>query len=81
MRRRRTALRGAARRPHSTADARTAALRSKPHLESMFRSVTLVAHIHNPYGVSNDEWGAEVWVCRGQRRPWPALWPQFKNYG
>jgi hypothetical protein len=47
----------------------------------MFRSVALVAHIHNPYGVSNDEWGAEVWVYRGQGRPWPALWPQFKNYG
>jgi hypothetical protein len=54
---------------------------SKPYLETMFRSATLVAHIHNPFGVSNDEWGAEVWVCRGQKRPWPALWPQFKSYG
>jgi hypothetical protein len=54
---------------------------SKPYLETMFRSATLVAHIHNPYGVSNDEWGAEVWICRGQIRPWPALWPQFKDYG
>ena len=54
---------------------------SKPYLESMFRSATLVAHIHDPEGVSNDEWGAGVWVCRGQKRPWPALWPQFKDYG
>jgi hypothetical protein len=54
---------------------------SEAYLKSMFGSVTLVAHIHDRPGVSNDEWGAQVWLCRGQKRPWPQLWPQFKHYG
>jgi hypothetical protein len=43
--------------------------------------VTLAARIQNRYGVDNDEDGAPVWVCTGQRRPWPAIWPAFKAYG
>jgi hypothetical protein len=46
-----------------------------------FGSVVLAARIHNGAGVENDEEGTLVWVCTGQRRPWPAIWPQFRNYG
>jgi hypothetical protein len=46
-----------------------------------FASVTQAATIHNGLGVANDEEGAPVWICRGQRAPWPRIWPQFKDYG
>ena len=32
------------------------------------------------YGVANEEEGAEFHVCRGQRAPWPELWPGLKHY-
>jgi hypothetical protein len=54
---------------------------TRPYLESLFTSAALVARFHDPYGVTNDEWGVEVWLCRGQKRPWKALLPQLKNHG
>jgi 4-amino-4-deoxy-L-arabinose transferase-like glycosyltransferase len=50
-------------------------------LTPYFDSVILATRIHNRYGVSNDEDGVPVWVCTGQRAPWPRIWPRFKNYG
>jgi hypothetical protein len=40
----------------------------------------LAATLHNPYGVDDDEEGNPVWVCTGQRRPWPAVWAAFRHY-
>jgi hypothetical protein len=54
---------------------------SKDQLTPYFREVTLAVSLHNAYGVDNDEEGTPVWVCTGQRRPWPAIWPAFKSYG
>jgi hypothetical protein len=53
----------------------------RSQLTPYFEAVTLAARIQNRYGVDNDEDGAPVWVCTGQRRPWPAIWPAFKAYG
>ena len=54
---------------------------SRGDLTPYFRTVTQAATIHNPYGVQNDEEGNPVWVCTGQRRPWPAIWSAFRHYG
>jgi 4-amino-4-deoxy-L-arabinose transferase-like glycosyltransferase len=54
---------------------------SRQDLTPYFRTVTLATTLHNPYGVQDDEEGNPVWVCTGQRRPWPAIWPDFRNYG
>ena len=53
---------------------------SRGDLTPYFRAVTPAATLHNPYGVENDEEGTPVWVCTGQRRPWPAIWPAFRHY-
>jgi hypothetical protein len=50
-------------------------------LRRYFRRVTLAARVENAQGVSNDEEGAPVWLCRGQKQPWPRIWPEFKHYG
>lgn len=50
-------------------------------LAPYFSSVTLAARIHNRGGVENDEEGAPLWICRGQRAPWPRIWPAFRHYG
>jgi hypothetical protein len=54
---------------------------ARPWLLRYFASVRRVATIHNTYGVSNDEEGMPVWLCRGQKLPWPRIWPQFRDYG
>jgi 4-amino-4-deoxy-L-arabinose transferase-like glycosyltransferase len=50
------------------------------YLERYFAQVREVATIHNRYGIANDEEGLKIWLCRGQKAPWPAIWPQFKHY-
>jgi hypothetical protein len=45
-----------------------------------FRDVVLAARIHNAAGVRNDEEGAPIWLCRGQLRPWPAIWRILRHY-
>ena len=54
---------------------------SRSDMTPYFRTVTQAATLRNPYGVDNDEEGNPVWVCTGQRRPWPAIWPAFRHYG
>ena len=51
------------------------------YLHQFWNQVTIAAHIHNAPGVQNDEEGAIVWVCRGQRGSWAAIWPELKHYG
>ena len=54
---------------------------SRGELTPYFRTVTLAATLHNPYGVQDDEEGNPVWIATGQRRPWPAIWAAFRHYG
>lgn len=42
-------------------------------------SVTPAATITNGHGVENDEDGSPVFICRGQRRPWAAIWPELRH--
>ncbi len=48
-------------------------------LEARFASVERAATFHAPAGVHNLEDGAAVWVCRGQREDWDALWPGIRR--
>jgi hypothetical protein len=50
-------------------------------LAPFFESVRAVGHIHNAAGVDNDEEGTTIWLCTGQRRPWPAIWSHFRHFG
>ena len=35
----------------------------------------------NGLGVQNDEQGAPIYVCSGQRESWAAMWPALRYYG
>lgn len=39
----------------------------------------LAATIDNGLGLTNDEQGARIRVCRGRTRPWSELWPTFRH--
>ncbi|MGH2916642.1 MAG: glycosyltransferase family 39 protein [Solirubrobacteraceae bacterium] len=45
-----------------------------------FTNCEVRARINNGYGLSNQEQGALVWVCSGERRPWTILWPSLRHY-
>ena len=51
-----------------------------PQLRRYFGRVTLVQRFHNSQGVENDEDGTSIWLCRNQKKPWPAIWGQFRHY-
>ncbi|MGW1707505.1 ArnT family glycosyltransferase [Streptomyces sp. NPDC002206] len=55
--------------------------RSAGELRRYWREVEPAARIDNGYGVDNEEQGAEVWICRGLREPWPEIWPAFRHLG
>lgn len=46
-----------------------------------FRSVTSAGVIDNGVDLDNEEQGATIWVCRGQRAPWSELWPTLRRLG
>ena len=45
-----------------------------------FTNCEIRARINNGYGLNNQEQGALVWVCTGERRPWTILWPSLRHY-
>jgi 4-amino-4-deoxy-L-arabinose transferase-like glycosyltransferase len=53
----------------------------RPLLRRYFDHVTLAARFRNAEGVDNDEEGAFIWLCRGQKKPWPTIWGRFRHYG
>ena len=53
---------------------------SAQELGPLFTDCELRGRFHERHGVANEEEGAEFQVCRGQRAPWPELWPQLKVY-
>ena len=53
---------------------------SRPWLPpSLLRRCRLAARVDNGYAIDNDEQGAPVWICRGQRGPWGRLWPRLRH--
>jgi hypothetical protein len=45
-----------------------------------FTSCQIRAHINDQVGVNNQEQGAPVWFCAGERAPWSRLWPGLRHY-
>jgi 4-amino-4-deoxy-L-arabinose transferase-like glycosyltransferase len=67
--------------PHPSTGSTIAVGLSRPLLMTYFRRVVLVQRFHDSQGIENDEYGTLIWLCRGQQRPWPAIWPSFRHYG
>ena len=51
--------------------------------ERRFETCGLAARLANRYGVLNEETRdhPDVFVCRGPRQPWPAVWPELRRFG
>jgi 4-amino-4-deoxy-L-arabinose transferase-like glycosyltransferase len=51
--------------------------------ERFFERCDLAGHITNRYGVENEEtkFHPDIFICRGPRQPWPALWQSLKHFG
>jgi hypothetical protein len=54
---------------------------SRDLLDRTCRSVQLVRRLDNGVELDNDEQGEPVWLCRGLRAPWKAVWGDFKAVG
>ncbi|MEY9862684.1 4-amino-4-deoxy-L-arabinose transferase-like glycosyltransferase [Catenulispora sp. GAS73] len=50
------------------------------HVSTYFAECTVVAHLHNRYGVDNEERGQPVAICRKPVADWATLWPAFQHY-
>jgi hypothetical protein len=50
------------------------------YLTGFFSSVRVAATLSNPYGLHNQEWGGNVYICTGPRQPWGLIWPQLRYY-
>jgi hypothetical protein len=50
------------------------------YLSGFFQHVVTEATLHNDAGVHNQEWEGHIYLCTGLRHPWPALWPQLRQY-
>ncbi|HEX5543741.1 MAG TPA: glycosyltransferase family 39 protein [Micromonospora sp.] len=48
-------------------------------LASYCESVTLATRHDNGYGLTNEEQGVPVWLCRDLRRPWSQIWPELRH--
>lgn len=48
-------------------------------VRDLFGSCDVVTRLDNGVGVDNEEEGAPVAICRDPRKPWSAVWPQFRH--
>ena len=39
------------------------------------------ATLSNPWGIKNEYYQGQVWICTGPRHPWAQLWHQLRHYG
>jgi hypothetical protein len=65
--------------PHETPVTITVGF-SDDDLRPLFADCQARGRFRERHGVANEEEGATFHVCRGQRAPWSALWPQLKIY-
>lgn len=49
-------------------------------LGRFFAEVRPAATLTNPYGIHNQEWGGQIYVCTGPSRPWGEQWPLTRHY-
>ena len=52
---------------------------SEARLRRLFVGCAFAGRIENAAGVSNQEQGEPIDVCRGPRRPWSSLWPRLRH--
>ena len=50
------------------------------YLRQYFRNVRQAATLSNPWGIKNEYYQGQVWICTGLRHPWGQLWPQLRHY-
>jgi hypothetical protein len=50
------------------------------YLHRYFRNVRQAATLSNPWGIKNEYYQGQVWICTGLRHPWAQLWPQLRHY-
>jgi len=50
------------------------------YLTPYFDQVERAGAISNRAGVDNEEDGQPIWIARGLKRPWSAMWPDFQHY-
>ena len=55
---------------------------SREEAERYFTTCNLAGQVSNLYGVENEEtrFHPEIFVCRGPRQPWPALWESLQSF-
>ncbi|MFI0370551.1 ArnT family glycosyltransferase [Actinomadura sp. 1N219] len=49
------------------------------YLRQFWTDVRPVSRVDNGVDLDNQAQGKPIWVCRGQRAPWPELWPRLKR--
>jgi hypothetical protein len=49
-------------------------------LHQYFRTVRLAAVMSNPWGIKNENYQGQVYICTGLRHPWSQLWPKLRHY-
>jgi hypothetical protein len=56
---------------------------SRSFLEQHFESCELAGHVHNTYGIANEETTdhSEIFVCRRLRGSWQEFWKNLRHYG
>jgi len=53
----------------------------RSYLQTIFAAVEPAGQVRTPGGVWTEERGAAIYLCRGQRRSWAAVWPTARHYG
>jgi hypothetical protein len=56
---------------------------TRAQAEQLFNRCDLVGQVTNRYNIQNEETTdhPNIFICRGLRRPWSELWPQFRRFG
>jgi 4-amino-4-deoxy-L-arabinose transferase-like glycosyltransferase len=49
-------------------------------LHQYFRNVRQAATLSNPWGIKNEYYQGQVYICTGLRHPWGQLWPGLRHY-
>jgi 4-amino-4-deoxy-L-arabinose transferase-like glycosyltransferase len=50
------------------------------YLQQYFKNVRQAATLSNPWGIKNEYYQGQVWICTGLRHPWAQLWPELRHY-
>jgi hypothetical protein len=52
-----------------------------PALAAWFATCRIVANVHTPHDLDNQENGAPIAICTRPRAPWAQLWPRIRHNG